>query len=94
MTGTPGNVTPCKKTHPPASLTMPCRLAHAAVALWYALLMCVAGMLSVLLSVLLLALAVAAKLPIPRIELAVRWVVVKISSVLGDSHCRSVMECA
>ena len=70
----------------PASLTMPGRLAHAVVALWYALLMCIAGMLSVLLSILLLALAVAAKLPIPRIELAVRWVVVKISSVLGDSY--------
>ena len=51
-----------------------------------ALLMCGAAMLSILLSILLFALAVAVKLPIPRIELAVRWVVVKISSVLGDSY--------
>jgi hypothetical protein len=62
------------------------RFGHIAVAVCYLVLMCVAGMLSVLLSILLFALAVAAKLPIPRIELAVRWVVVKISSVLGDSY--------
>jgi len=62
------------------------RLGHIAAVVCYAILMCIAGMLSVLLSILLFALAVAAKLPIPRIELAVRWVVVKISSVLGDSY--------
>jgi hypothetical protein len=67
-------------------LTMPGRLGHIAAVVCYAILMGVAGMLSVLLSILLFALAVAAKLPIPRIELAVRWVVVKISSVLGDSY--------
>ena len=70
----------------PAGLTMRGRLAHATAVVCYALLMCVAGMLSVLLSIVLFALALAAKLPIPRIELAVRWVVVKISSVLGDSY--------
>lgn len=67
-------------------LTMPGRVMHMAAALCYAVLMGVAGMLSVLLSIFLLALAVAAKLPIPRIDLAVRWVVVKISSVLGDTY--------
>jgi hypothetical protein len=70
----------------PDGLAMPGRLAHAAAALCCALLMCAAAMLSILLSIFLFALAVAAKLPIPRIELAVRWVVVKISSVLGDSY--------
>jgi hypothetical protein len=70
----------------PDGLTMPRRLAHVAAALCCALLMCGAAMLSILLSILLFALAMAAKLPIPRIELAVRWVVVKISSVLGDSY--------
>ena len=48
-------------------------------------------MLSVLVSLLLLALAVAAKLPIPQIDRAVRWTIVKISSTLGDiyvlAHC-------
>jgi hypothetical protein len=67
------------------------RLAHVAAALCYLVLMSVAGMLSVILSLLLLALAVAAKLPIPQIDRAVRWTVVKISSVLGDiyvlAHC-------
>lgn len=62
------------------------RLAHVAAALCYLVLMGNAGMLSVLLSMLLLALAVAAKLPIPQIDRAVRWTVVKISSVLGDSY--------
>lgn len=62
------------------------RLAHVAAALCYLVLMGTAGMLSVLLSILLLALAVAAKLPIPQIDRAVRWTVVKISSVLGDSY--------
>jgi len=46
----------------------------------------IAGMLSVVLSILLLALAVAAKLPIPQIDRAVRWTVVKISSTLGDTY--------
>jgi hypothetical protein len=70
----------------PAGLTTPARLMHGAAALCYTVLMCLAAMGSVLLSILLLALSVAAKLPVPRIELAVRWVVVKISSVLGDSY--------
>jgi hypothetical protein len=70
----------------PDGLSVPSRLWHIAAAVCYAVLMGVAAMLSVLLSILLFALAVAAKLPIPRIELAVRWVVVKISSVLGDSY--------
>lgn len=67
------------------------RLAHVAAALCYLVLMGTAGMLSVLVSLLLLALAVAAKLPIPQIDRAVRWTIVKISSTLGDiyvlAHC-------
>jgi hypothetical protein len=62
------------------------RLDSAAASLVYLTLMGVAAMCSVLLSVVLLALAVAAKLPIPRIEAAVQWVVVKLSAVLGDSY--------
>jgi len=67
------------------------RLAHVAAALCYAVLMGIAGMFSVLVSLFLLALAVAAKLPIPHIDRAVRWTVVRISSTLGDiyvlAHC-------
>jgi hypothetical protein len=62
------------------------RLADRAVAMCYLGLMAVAAMASVLLSLLLLALAVVEKLPIPRIDVAVRWVAVKISAVLGDSY--------
>jgi hypothetical protein len=62
------------------------RLDSAAASLVYLALMGVAAMSSVLLSVVLLTLAVAAKLPIPRIEGAVQWVVVRLSAVLGDSY--------
>jgi hypothetical protein len=62
------------------------RLADRAAAVCYLGLMAVAAMASVLLSLLLLALAVVEKLPIPRIDEAVRWVAVKISAVLGDSY--------
>jgi len=67
------------------------RLAHVTAALCYLVLMSTAGMLSVVVSLLLLALAMAAKLPIPQIDRAVRWTIVKISSTLGDiyvlAHC-------
>ena len=56
------------------------------MAVSYLGLMAVAAMASVLLSLVLLALAVLEKLPIPRIDKAVRWVAVKISAVLGDSY--------
>ena len=56
------------------------------VALGYLILMGLAAVLSVLLSLVLFAVAIAALLPIPRIDLAVRWVVVKLSAVLGDSY--------
>ena len=62
------------------------RLPHVAAALCYMILMGSAGMLSVVLSLVLLALAVVAKLPIPQIDRAVRWTVVKISSALGDIY--------
>jgi hypothetical protein len=62
------------------------RLADRAVAPCYLVLMAVAAMTSVLLSLALLALAMIEKLPIPRIDKAVRWVAVKISAVLGDSY--------
>jgi hypothetical protein len=62
------------------------RLADRVMAACYLALMGVAAMLSVLLSVALFGLAVAAHLPIPRIDQAVRWVVVRISAVLGDSY--------
>jgi hypothetical protein len=61
-------------------------LADAGSVAWYALLMAAAAALSVLLSLVLLALAVADKLPIPRIDGAVRWVVVRLSCILGDSY--------
>jgi hypothetical protein len=68
------------------------RLADRAVAACYLGLMALAAMASVLLSLLLLALAVLEKLPIPRIDEAVRWVAVKVSAVLGGdsymlAHC-------
>lgn len=62
------------------------RLADCVMAACYLALMGVAAMLSVLLSGVLLALAVAANLPIPRIDQAVHWVVVRVSAVLGDSY--------
>jgi hypothetical protein len=62
------------------------RLADRVVAACYLVPMGVAAMLSVLLSLVLLALAVVEKLPIPRIDQAVRWVAVRISAVLGDSY--------
>jgi hypothetical protein len=62
------------------------RLADRVMAVCYLGPMAVAAMVSVLLSLLLLALAVVEKLPIPRIEQAVRWVAVRISAVLGDSY--------
>jgi hypothetical protein len=62
------------------------RLSDRIMALCYLGLMAVAATVSVLLSLVLLALAVLEKLPIPRIDLAVRWVAVKISAVLGDSY--------
>ena len=77
--------------NPGHSISWYSRLAHVAAALCYLVLMGTAGMLSVLVSLLLLALAVAAKLPIPQIDRAVRWTIVKISSTLGDiyvlAHC-------
>jgi hypothetical protein len=77
-----------RKTRPDAKCHVPVykRLAHAPVVLGYALLIGLAAMSSVLVSILLLALAVAAMLPIPRIDLAVQWVVVKLAAVLGDSY--------
>jgi hypothetical protein len=77
--------------NPDHSIPWHSRLAHVAAALCYLVLMSIAGMLSVLVSLLLLALALAAKLPIPQIDRAVRWTIVKISSTLGDiyvlAHC-------
>jgi hypothetical protein len=52
----------------------------------YVILMGLAAILSVLLSVMLFAVAIAALLPIPRIDLAVHWVVVKLSAGLGDTY--------
>jgi hypothetical protein len=52
----------------------------------YLILMGIAATLSVLLSILLVALALAALLPIPRIDQAVHWAIVRLSSVLGDSY--------
>jgi len=59
------------------------RLADRLVAVCYLGLMAIAATASVLLS---LALALLEKLPIPRIDEAVRWVAVKVSAVLGDSY--------
>jgi hypothetical protein len=60
--------------------------ADRALAGVYLVLMGVAAMLSVLLAALLLAVALAAYLPIPRIDKAVRWVVAHIAAMLGDSY--------
>jgi hypothetical protein len=62
------------------------RVADALMALAYLGLMGVAAVLSVLVSLVLLVLAIASYLPIPRIDDAVRWVVVQVSAVLGDSY--------
>jgi hypothetical protein len=62
------------------------RAADALMALAYLVLMGVAAVLSVLVSLVLLVLAIASYLPIPRIDDAVRWVVVQVSAVLGDSY--------
>ena len=62
------------------------RQADRVVAACYLVLMAIAAMTSVLLSLALLALAVVEKLPIPRIDKAVRWAAVKVSAVLGDSY--------
>ena len=59
---------------------------RVAVVLGYLALMGAAAVLSVLLSLVLFAVAVTALLPIPRIDRAVRWVMVKLSAVLGDSY--------
>jgi hypothetical protein len=56
------------------------------VVLCYLILMGLAAILSVLLSLVLFAVAITALLPIPRIDRAVRWVMVKLSAVLGDSY--------
>lgn len=56
------------------------------VVLCYLVLMGLAAVLSVLLSLVLFAVAITALLPIPRIDQAVRWVMVKLSAVLGDSY--------
>ena len=59
---------------------------RVAVVLGYLALMGVAAVLSVLLSLVLFAVAITALLPIPRIDRAVRWVMVKLSAILGDSY--------
>jgi hypothetical protein len=59
---------------------------RVAVVLGYLVLMGVAAVLSVLLSLVLFAVAITALLPIPRIDRAVRWVMVKLSAILGDSY--------
>jgi hypothetical protein len=62
------------------------RLDSLAASACYGVLMGVGAMASVLLSAALLALAAAALLPIPRIDFAVKWVVVRLSAILGDSY--------
>jgi hypothetical protein len=62
------------------------RLDSAGASLGYLALMGAAAMLSILMSALLLALSVAAYLPVPRIDTAVQYLVVKLSAVLGDSY--------
>jgi hypothetical protein len=70
-------------------IALPRRLDSASACLAYLLLMGVAAMSSVLVSVVLLVLAMAAALPIPRIDKAVQWVVVHLSAILGDSYLLS-----
>jgi hypothetical protein len=67
-------------------VVLPRRLDSAMACLGYLILMGAAAMSSVLFSIVLLALAVAAGLPIPRIDRAVQWVVVRLSAILGDSY--------
>jgi len=62
------------------------RPGSAVASLCYLALMGVGAMSSVLLAQVLLALAVAALLPIPRIDRAVKWAVVRLSAILGDSY--------
>jgi hypothetical protein len=62
------------------------RLADRIMVGCYLPLMAVAAMASVLLSLALLVLAVLEKLPIPRIDKAVRWVAINISALIGDSY--------
>lgn len=57
-----------------------------AMAVVYLLLMGVAAGLSVLFAALLFLLALADYLPIPRIDQAVRWVVVHLSAAIGDTY--------
>ena len=76
----------CIGTGPDALASRHRRTADWIVAVSYVVPMAAAAMASVLLSLVLLALAVAEKLPIPRIDLAVRWVAVRRSAVLGDSY--------
>jgi hypothetical protein len=69
-----------------ASVPLARRLDSLAASVCYVALMGVGAMASALLSGLLLALAVAALLPVPRIDTAVKWVVVRLSAILGDSY--------
>jgi hypothetical protein len=62
------------------------RPGSAVVSLCYLALMAVGAMSSVLLALVLLGLAAAALLPIPRIDGAVKWAVVRLSAILGDSY--------
>jgi hypothetical protein len=62
------------------------RATDRALAGIYLLFMGTAAMLSVLLAALLLVVALTAYLPIPRIDQAVRWIVVHTSAMLGDSY--------
>jgi hypothetical protein len=62
------------------------RLSHLWKVAWYGFLMLVAASLSIIIAILLLSLAVASILPIPRIDRAVQWIVVKLSAFLGDSY--------
>lgn len=62
---------------------LPLRLA---LVVGYLILMSLAAISSVLLSLVWFAVAIATLLPIPRIDLAVHWMVVKLSAVLGDTY--------
>jgi hypothetical protein len=68
--------------------------ADGALAGVYVVLMGVAAMLSVLLAALLLAVALAAYLPIPRIDKAVRWVVAHIAAMLATATCWRTAPCS
>jgi hypothetical protein len=71
---------------PPGSYVRFRRARSAAAVLAYSALMGIAAMASVLISLLLLALAIADKLPIPRIDDAVDTVIVRLSAMLGDTY--------